>query len=263
MPEIAEPVTGTFCWLEANLEDPAKATGFYGELFGWAFQEMPMPNGATYRIAHRGGKHVAGLTQLPDAAKKMGAPPHWLSYVAVDDVARSADRAKSLGGKILAPPMQVGPGTMAVVQDPTGGVFALWNTKQSMGTFLHGEESALCWNELATGDVAAAKKFYSELFGWTMEAFPMPDFEYTVVKSGDVMVGGIMPKPEQMKDAPPQWSVYIAVGDCDATLERAKKLGAKVIAPPMDIPDVGRFAAIADPQGAAISFIKNAEKPAG
>lgn len=257
MPEFTAPVRGRFCWVEGNLADPARATGFYGELFGWAFQEMPMPGG-TYRIAHVGGKHVAGLMTLPAEAKKMGAPPHWLSYVAVDDVAQSAERAKELGGKLLAGPMPVGPGTMAVVQDPTGGVFALWHSVQSMGTFLYGETSSLCWNELATTDVETAKKFYGALFGWTMKGHAMPDFEYTVLESAGTMVGGIMPQPAPMKGMPPTWSVYFAVDDCDATVARAGNLGGSVVVPPTDIPEVGRFAILTDREGAAFSIIKNA-----
>jgi predicted enzyme related to lactoylglutathione lyase len=257
MPEFSKPVPGNFCWIEANLEDPARGKGFYGELFGWSFQDMPMPSG-TYTMMTLGDKQIAGLMKLPEEAKKMGAPPHWLSYVAVDDAQRATDKAKELGGKVLAGPMSVGPGTMSVIQDPTGAVFALWASQQSMGTFLWREVGALCWSELATTDVEAAKKFYVGLFGWKTQAWPMGDFEYTVLKNGDLDVAGLMPQPKMMAGAPSMWTAYFAVSDCDATAAKATKLGATVLVPPTDIPNVGRFAVIADTQGATFAILKGA-----
>ncbi len=259
MPEYAKPVTGNFCWCEVNVDDPPKAKGFYGELFGWTSQDMPMPQG-TYSMMTIGGKQVAGLMKLADEAKKMGAPPHWLNYVAVDDTEKATTKAKELGAKVLVSPMQVGPGKMSVVQDPTGGVLALWHAEQSMGTYLYGEPNTMCWNELTTTDVAAATKFYVGLFGWATQEWPMGDFNYTVLKNGEQMVGGIMPQPAMMKGAPTVWTTYFAVPDCDASAKKAATMGAKVLMEPTDIPDVGRFAVLQDPQGAAFAIIKNAEK---
>ncbi|MCC7539399.1 MAG: VOC family protein [Deltaproteobacteria bacterium] len=257
MPEFTHPVTGSFCWVEANLEDPEKGKGFYGELFGWTSTDMPMPIG-TYSIQSIGGKHVCGLMKLPDQAKQMGAPPHWLNYVAVDDVAVATEKAKSLGGNVVVPPMQVGPGIMSLVADPTGGVLALWSAKESMGTFLWGEVNTLCWTELASTDVEKAKTFYTQLFGWKLESFPMGEIAYNVIKNGDQMIGGIMSQPPAMAGAPSTWSAYFAVADCDATAAKATKMGATVVVPPTDIPSVGRFSVIRDPQGAFFSIIKNA-----
>lgn len=256
MPEFAKPVVGNFCWVEANLEDPDKGKGFYGELFGWASQDMPMPQGS-YAIMQLGGKHVAGVMKLPEQAKQMGAPPHWMSYVAVEDVASSTNRAKGLGATVLAGPMQVGPGTMSVISDPTGGVLALWATKESMGTFLWGETNTLCWTELTSTDSTRAVAFYTALFGWKTDSWPMGEITYTVLKNGEQMIGGIMPQPPMMKGAPSVWTSYFAVEDCDATAQRAGRMGATVLVPPTDIPDVGRFAVIQDPQGAVFSVIKN------
>ena len=170
---------------------------------------------------------------------------------------QAANKAKELGGKIVLAPSQVGPGSMAVIRDPTGGVLALWSTKASMGTFLWGETNALSWNELITTDADAATKFYVGLFGWKTEAWPMGDFTYTILKNGDVQVAGLMPQPKEMAGAPSSWTAYFAVSDCDATAKKAEKLGGKIFIPPTDIPNVGRFSVLADPEGATFAVIKN------
>jgi uncharacterized protein len=260
MAEFAKPVHGNFCWTEVFLDDLARGKGFYGELFGWGSQEMPSAAGA-YNMFHIGGKFVAGATKMPAELKKTGAPPHWLNHVAVADASQAANKAKALGGKIVMGPVQAGPGTMAVIQDPTGGVLSLWSTKESMGTFLWGETNSLCWNELITTDADAATKFYVGLFGWQTETWPMGDVTYTVLKNGDVGIAGLMPQPKEMAGAPPSWTAYFAVNDCDATVKKAEKLGGKVLFAPTDIPNVGRFSTLADPQGAIFAVIKSAPQP--
>ena len=113
------------------------------------------------------------------------------------------------------------------------------------------------WNELATTDPAAATEFYTELFGWTTQDFPNPEFNYTVVrqKGEEMGQGGIMPIPPNAKGMPPAWISYVTVDDVDASAKLAEKLGGKIVVPPTDIPNVGRFSVIQDPQGAAISII--------
>jgi predicted enzyme related to lactoylglutathione lyase len=123
----------------------------------------------------------------------------------------------------------------------------------------HGQFS---WNELITTDPAAATSFYSQLFGWTAQEFPMPGFNYTVVSAGGVHSGqgGIMPLQPGTEGMPPAWISYVTVDDADATAQQAEKLGGKVMMPPRDIPEVGRIAVILDPQGAAIAIITYAKK---
>jgi hypothetical protein len=123
----------------------------------------------------------------------------------------------------------------------------------------HGQFS---WNELVTTDPAAATKFYTQLFGWTTQDWPTPDFTYTVVKvSGAEMgQGGIMPIPPDAQGMPPNWISYVTVDDVDASAKLAEKLGGKIMVGPKDIPDVGRFAVLKDPQGAAIAIITYVKK---
>ena len=107
-----------------------------------------------------------------------------------------------------------------------------------------------------TTDVAAAKVFYTKLFGWDSEAMSMPGMTYTVVKAGGKGIGGIMAMPKDApKGMPPMWGAYVTVDDVDQTAKTAEKLGAKILMPPTDIPTVGRFCVIQDPQGAVISAI--------
>ena len=259
MTTTATHAPGTFSWADLGTPDPAAAKRFYTGLFGWSFEDRPISDGEYYTIFDVGGKSVAALyTQMADQ-RSAGIPPHWLSYVSVESADRSAARASELGGTVLAPAFDVmEAGRMAVIQDPTGGVLAVWEARKYPGAGLLGEPGALCWNELCTRDPARAGAFYGDLFGWGREAMPMPGFEYTVLKRGDQPAGGLMPIQAEWGDMPPHWSVYFAVEDCDASAATATRLGGSVLTPPTDIPGVGRFAVLRDPQGAIFSLLEAA-----
>ncbi len=256
MPTTTKAPTGTFCWIELQSTDLPASRKFYGSLFAWETSEIPGPQ--PYVMASNGTNNVAGLTVLADEAKKKGAPPNWLSYVAVADAAASAKKIASLGGKVLMGPMEMGPGKMVVAQDPTGAVFALWQQLKPMGTFQFGDPGSLGWNELSTTNVDRAGSFYGGLFGWAPKSSEMPGMVYTTFMLGntDAMAGGMMAQPKEMAGAPSMWTVYFSVADADKTVEAAKSLGGKVLVPPTDIPTIGRFAVLTDPQGAAFSVIK-------
>jgi predicted enzyme related to lactoylglutathione lyase len=117
------------------------------------------------------------------------------------------------------------------------------------------QHGAFSWCELMTEDAEAAKAFYTKLFGWNTEDMTMPGMTYTVIKAGGSEIGGIMTIPQEARNMPPAWGVYVTVTDVDATAKSAEQLGAKLLVPPTDIPDVGRFCVIQDPQGVAISAI--------
>lgn len=117
------------------------------------------------------------------------------------------------------------------------------------------QHGAFSWNELITTDVAGAKAFYRELLNWTLEDIKSNGMDYTIAKAGDTQVGGIMAVPPQAKGMPPAWGAYVTVDNVDAMIPRVEKLGGKICVPPMDIPGLGRFMAIQDPQGAMLSLI--------
>src|SRR6266581_3718569 len=102
------------------------------------------------------------------------------------------------------------------------------------------QPSRFVWRELMTSDVGKAVQFYTRLLGWKAEEMDMGKMKYTIVKSGDKQVGGIYPTPPEAKGTPPHWLGYVSVENVDATCEKAVGLGAKMLAPPMDIPNVGR-----------------------
>lgn len=117
---------------------------------------------------------------------------------------------------------------------------------------LHG---AFSWCELMTTDVASARTFYGKLFNWAFETAAEPNTHYTLLKYGGEQMGGLMAIPPAAAGMPPAWGVYVTVDDVDAAAERAVALGGKVCLPPQDIPGVGRFAVLQDPQGATINVI--------
>ena len=114
---------------------------------------------------------------------------------------------------------------------------------------------AFSWNELITNDPEAAKKFYQALFGWSLVEFPMENDSYHVVKVEGEEKGGIMKTPPEAEGMPPSWGIYVTVSNVDETAARAEELGGKVLVPPRDIPNVGRFCVLQDPQGAYLSAI--------
>lgn len=125
------------------------------------------------------------------------------------------------------------------------------------------QHGAFSWCELMTTDTEAAKTFYTQLFGWEMHDQPMPDMMYTVLKSeGKEVGGGLMAIPKEAVGCPPAWGVYVTVDDVDAAAKTTIELGGQVVRPPTDIPSVGRFAIIQDPQGAIISIISYFPKSA-
>ena len=175
-------------------------------------------------------------------------------YVAVASADDTAKQAASLGGKTIAPPFDVmDHGRMAVLEDPTGAHFSIWEARKNKGMSVVDEAGAFCWGELATNDPAKAAPFYCGLFGWGTKGDPKG--AYTEWTHGGQSIGGMMPIAPEWGDMPPNWGVYFQVNDCDAAVAQAKGLGAKAFVEPKDIPGTGRFAVLADPQGATFSVI--------
>ncbi|HEV7475494.1 MAG TPA: VOC family protein [Pyrinomonadaceae bacterium] len=268
MQETPEYKPGTFCWVELATTDGEGAKKFYTELFGWTANDMPVGPGMTYSILLLGGKEgkdVGALYQMPPEMTAQGIPPNWLSYVSVTSADESATKAKELGATLMKEPFDVMTvGRMAVVQDPTGAVFAIWQAGDHKGASVVNVPGSLVWNELATTDTAKAGTFYTGLFGWGKDTHTFGPLEYTIFQNGERGAGGMFEITPEMAAAgvPPHWLAYFAVDDCDAKVKKATELGAKIMKPADNIPGVGRFAILQDPQGAAFAVIKTEPAPA-
>jgi len=244
--------TGRFVWHELHTGDRKKALTFYSTLVGWETKEVPMGPGEPYGLVLLGSKDIAGITKSMAPAN---VPPHWLPYVAVDDVDASAKKAVSLGGKVLGQPMDIPEvGRFAVVADPQGATFALYKSGKS-----YPEEperppvSGFAWEELMTSDPEAAAKFYMGLFGYGQQTADMgPMGTYRIMTRGDRQTAGIMKMPPMVPQA--HWLTYLHVKDVDASTRNARELGAKVHVEPTNIPKIGRFSVIEDPTGASVAL---------
>ena len=255
--EVPDPTPGTFCWVELGTSDNDAAKNFYTQLFDWEYVDNPMGDQGVYTILKLDGKDIGGLYKLMPDMVAQGIPPHWMSYVAVADADASVEKAKAEGATIMNGPFDVFTmGRMAVIQDPTGAVFSIWQAKDNKGAGDYGKPGFLVWNELGTNDPEKAGQFYSNVFGWARQPFPGSPVEYTIFNNGDRGVGGMYKISPEMGPIPPHWLVYFAVEDCDAKLQKATELGARVMKPAEHIPGVGRFAILTDPQGAAFAIIK-------
>ena len=253
MPERSHYEPGTPSWVDLQTSDQAGAKSFYTELFGWAYDDQPVGDGAVYSLAQKNGKNVAAIAPLP----MPGVPPHWNTYVTVTDVDATAAQVSGAGGTTMGDPFDVmDAGRMAIASDPTGAMFCIWQPKNSIGAELVNEHGTLTWNELMTPDVDAALAFYGKLFGWKGNRVDTDGMEYTEIKLNDRAVGGAMKPP--MEGMPAAWGVYFAVDDTDKAAATTAARGGSVIQQPTDIPP-GRFAVLVDPAGAFFNVIKMAQ----
>ena len=253
MSKIETYVPGAFCWAELATTDSAAAKHFYGEMFGWTTVDIPMPEGVYTLFQADGNDAAAVYTPRP------GVPVHWGVYFSVASADEAAAQIEPCGGKLMAGPFDAhDAGRMAVAQDPQGAAFSLWQAKRHIGATHGGPLGKVVWPELATTDPAGAAGFYTRLFGWkTKPETGVAEALYTEWLNEGASIGGLLPmRGDQGQGVPPHWMIYITVADCTERAARAGQLGGRVCVPPTDIPNVGRFSVIADPQGAAFSLIQ-------
>lgn len=257
MTAITNFPAGTFSWTDLATTDQEAAKTFYGELFGWTATDVPAGEGVTYSMCQNNGLDAAGISQLSEDMQAQGIPPLWNSYITVENVEEAAAKAKSLGATLMGEPFDVfDAGRMAVVQDPTGATFMIWQAGQHAGAGAVNVPGTMTWNELITTDKAKAVEFYTSMFGWETHDEDMGDFVYTSLMNKGRANGGMIQMTEEMGEMPSNWGVYFAVEDCGASAEKIKSLGGNVVMGPQDIPNVGRFALVSDPQGAMFTIMQ-------
>jgi uncharacterized protein len=259
MPIVEKHAPGSFCWIELATSDQKAAQNFYSTLFGWTANDTPMGPGDFYTIFQLEGRDVAAGYSLRKEQRAQGVPSHWMLYVAVDHAEKAAGKVEQAGGKVLVPPFDVASyGKMAVIQDPTGPMFSIWEPKGNKGTGMAGVGGTLCWADLSTPDPARAGKFYSEVFGWKIssDTDDHPPSGYQHIQNGEEFIGGILPNAESDSKVPPHWLAYFLVSNCDLSATKAKELGGSFLMAPTTLEGVGRFAVIADPQSAVFAVFQ-------
>ena len=270
MPERDGYIPGVPCWVDANQPDPDGVLPFYEGLFGWEFESvMPEGSGGRYFMARRHGGHVAAIGSIPEGAPPMAT---WNTYIWVDNADDAAGKTSKAGGTVLTEPFDVmDAGRMAVLADPEGAAFCVWQPKNHRGAQVVNEHGALVFNGLVTRDPVRAKAFYGAVFGW--KTLEMPGGEmWTLpgyVDHLEERTPGLREQMEQMggpegfidvvaalnpiadgdSDTPAHWSVTFAVDDVEAAAKKVRQLGGEVVSGPVDAPWV-RMAIVKDPQGA-------------
>lgn len=262
---------GTPCWVDASLPDVEAGKRFYGELFGWTFTEGggdPLPGGGTrgrYADAYSGGRLVAALTPKRDGRM----PTVWNVYLATPDAAGLARRIAAGGGQVINDPLPVGrAGTAAVVADPGGAVFGLWQAGERTGFEKHGEPGSFCWTEVYTRDKERVDAFYEGVLGFqgtdlpaiTSEDFRMWSPAGTEPGESTAVGGRSVIDDSLPAEMPGHFLVYFRVEDCDAAAETVVRLGGRVRTAPSDIP-YGRIAVLTDDQGATFAILAEPAPP--
>jgi len=252
------PPPGRFVWHDLMSADPEASRRFYAELFGWDVREEEIPPVGDYSMVFAGDTPIGGIVPLDDPDRGT----HWIGYVEVPDVDAAAAAARAAGGQVRVPPLHLeGIGRFAVVTDPSGGSVCPFTgaegprpepgERPAPGTF--------CWDELVTTDLESAEAFYPRVFPWGTHPMQMPEFRYVLCRrSNDRDTAGMMQVPLGQPGACTQWIPYVAVEDVDESAARAQTLGARVCHGPAEIPHVGRFAVLADPQGALFAVFRGA-----
>ncbi|MER7751064.1 VOC family protein [Kitasatospora sp. NPDC097643] len=247
---------GTPCWADAMFADLEGAKAFYGDVLGWTFGESSSEYG-NYTQAYSDGKAVAAIVPPMPGEPGVQAPSAWCLYFASPDAAATAERIRGNGGEVVMGPMAVGEfGTMVIARDPAGAVFGVWQAGTHEGFEKQAAPGAYSWAEVISRDPAATDRFFPAVFPLTVKRMDSEQVDYKIFHAGEQPVLGRMTAAEASlpPEVPSYVSVYFAVNDTDAAIERLQARGGTVYFGPMDSP-FGRFAVVGDPQGAAFGII--------
>jgi len=238
---------GKFVWFEIETRDIQQAQSFYGEVFGWKTRTQGAGE-TRYEMIEVAGTTIGGYRKL-----RTRSDPYWASFISVPDIDEAIVRVKGAGGRHIGEVLDTpGVGRAVEIIDTVG-------TKVSLISRTGGDEpertpspGAFFWVELVTPLPDRAVEFYTTVFGYNDKPMQMENSgTYHALQIGATGRAGIL-----YKDASPQWLPYVHVNDTDQALARAVRMGAKELMPATDIPKIGRYAVIADPEGAALAIMK-------
>jgi predicted enzyme related to lactoylglutathione lyase len=249
MPQREESPIGAPCWIDLMSSDPDLATPFYTGLFGWS-SERSGEEFNDYITFYLDGRAVAGLMKAPEDA----AQDCWTTYFRVSGIEEVVANAEKAGATVHLPPHAAGEtGTFAILGDPAGAVFGLWEPDQHVGFEVVNEPGAPVWTELATTDFEGAQSFYASVFGWNYQPLDgSAEFQYVTIHTGeDEPIGGILDAAKILDRESPRWQTYLGTADTDAIVAQAVDFGGKVLEEPSDS-EHGRIARIADPTGSPL-----------
>lgn len=256
MPEQSSYSHGTPSWMDLATSNVDAAIKFYGELFGWEAGPGGDPDQTGgYREFRLRGRLVAGAMPVQNKSQ----PVAWMTHVSVDDIESVLEAVESAGGVVHMAPVDVlTEGRVAFFADKQGAMLGLWEPRDHKGADVVNEPGALAWNELATPDAEDAVGFYSNVFGWTHQENLMPGMAhpYYEWKRDDESVAGMMQLPDDApEDTPPHWLAYFAVEDIDRTVGKVERLGGQIMRAVQEM-EIGRYAVLADPQGAVFAVVQ-------
>ncbi|MFJ5968028.1 VOC family protein [Streptomyces sp. NPDC093060] len=228
---------GVPCWVDAQLSDVEAGKRFYGELFGWTFEEAL----GSSVWALLGGEPVASLAPKMDGRM----PTVWTVSFATPDAQALGRRIIAAGGQVVMAPFPVGDlGIAALAADPQGAVFGLWQSASHPGFGRRHEPNTFVWVELYTRDTAAANTFYGGLFHDALfGADAEPDF-------GRADVSDVFPA-----EMPSHFLTHFRVTDLEDAVGSVQRLGGRVQAPPFET-SYGRVAVVTDNQGASFAVLQ-------
>ena len=255
MPTVERHAAGEFCWIELATSNQDSAKKFYAALFGWTVRDVPTGPNEVYSLFELQGRITASAFTIgPDES---AVPPHWHLYIAVASADETATKAQTLGGKVVEAPFDVSElGRAALIQDPMGAFFSIWEPKKRSGIAVTGDPSAFCWAELSTPDQPRVKTFYEGLFGWKLKLGEGKQSGYLHIANGENYIGGVPPADPSSAGQPPHWLVYFAVADVNKAFQSALDTAARGLLPPTHFEGVGRIAVLADPQGAVFAIFQ-------
>lgn len=233
--------TGSFCWVDVAVSDPTVTHKFFSELFGWQRRVRPTEEATAYSIMTAHDEHVAGVCAVEE-----NGPSQWMAYLLVEQLAAGEKRVEELGGKVLRSAVEIPTfGTLSVVEDPAGAIFALWQTARTefKKPRLHGTVS---WYELASAEPDKVKPFYAGLCGWTIDETSYDGAPFTIFEKEGREHAGLR---ACKGDEPSHWIIYFAVDNCDDIARACPELGGTVVTQPFDVEGLGRCAMLRDPSG--------------